>query len=248
MKLSERIHLVASGSLGLGLSDDYDCNVYLLDGGDERALIDAGAGLDARRIVELVRADGIEPRSITHLLLTHAHGDHAGGAAALRDELGPLRVGASPHAAAILATGDERAASLDVAKRAGIYPADYRFRPVPVDMELSPGRRVTVGALAIDVIATPGHCAGHLSFVVRRAGRVVLFAGDAVFPGGRIQLQPIHDCSISETIATLRALREVKPDELYAGHGAPVCDDAAAHVEQANEALDRLKLPPQMAP
>jgi hypothetical protein len=33
VRLAERVHLVTSGQRGVGLTDDYDCRVYLLDGG-----------------------------------------------------------------------------------------------------------------------------------------------------------------------------------------------------------------------
>ena len=52
MKLLDGVHLVGSGSLGFGLTDDYDCHVYLLDGGDELALVDVGAGMGAEQIIE----------------------------------------------------------------------------------------------------------------------------------------------------------------------------------------------------
>jgi len=248
VKLSDRIHLVGSGALGFQLSNTYDCNVYLLDTGDDCVLIDAGAGLDVPRILDLVRADGLDPTKISHLLLTHAHGDHAGGAAALRNHIGSLIVAASASAAAIIQNGDERGASIDVAKHAGIYPADYRLQPCPIDLQLAADQRLAVGDLEISVIDTPGHCDGHLSFLARCERRLVLFAGDAIFAGGRIQLQPIHDCRIHATTTTLRTLRSLRPDELYPGHSVPVLESAWAHIEQANQALDRLQLPAQMAP
>ena len=49
MKIAPGIHIVGSGRQGFGLTDDYDCHVYLVDGGDEYALIDAGGGRDLRR-------------------------------------------------------------------------------------------------------------------------------------------------------------------------------------------------------
>src|SRR5262249_22193728 len=84
VKLSDRIYLVGSGGLGFDLSDPFDCHVYLLDGGGELALVDVGAGMGAEAIVENVRREGLDPRRIRHLILTHAHGDHAGGAARMR--------------------------------------------------------------------------------------------------------------------------------------------------------------------
>src|SRR5688572_20681828 len=103
------------------MTDDYDCHVYLIDGGDEYALIDAGGGRDRDGLIANVEADGLDPRRLRQLLLTHAHGDHAGGAAALRERLG-LTVLASPTAARYVRDGDERAISLDVARVAGAYP------------------------------------------------------------------------------------------------------------------------------
>ena len=64
MKLTEGIHLVGSGSLGFDLTDNFDCHVYLLDGGDELALVDTGAGLGAEAILDNVRRDGLDPARI----------------------------------------------------------------------------------------------------------------------------------------------------------------------------------------
>lgn len=92
MRLAERIHLVGSGSFGFDLTDPYDCHVYLLDGGTELALIDVGAGMGAEAIVENVRRDGLDQGRIRHLVLTHGHGDHAGGAARMGGLLDRPRV------------------------------------------------------------------------------------------------------------------------------------------------------------
>ena len=44
VKLIERVSLVGSGRCGVSLSTELDCHVDLVDGGEEMALIDAGAG------------------------------------------------------------------------------------------------------------------------------------------------------------------------------------------------------------
>jgi glyoxylase-like metal-dependent hydrolase (beta-lactamase superfamily II) len=93
VRLTRGVHLVGSGEIGL--SDPWDAHVYLLDGGSELALVDAGCGQrdSLERILANVRDDGLDPARITTLLLTHWHPDHSGGAAALRDRLAPrLRV------------------------------------------------------------------------------------------------------------------------------------------------------------
>ncbi len=158
MKIADRIHIVGSGRMGFGLTDDYDCHVYLLDGGDEHALIDAGGGRDPDAIVRLIAADGLDPRRVRTCFLTHAHADHAAGADGLRQRLG-LRVLASPEAAGWVSRGDGRAASLEAAQRAGGYPAGFAYPACPVE-PVDDGAVVAVGDLQIEALATPGHRRG----------------------------------------------------------------------------------------
>ena len=248
MQLAERIHLVGSGSFGFDLTDPYDCHVYLLDGGSELALVDVGAGMGAERIVANVEHAGFDPQRITQLLCTHAHGDHAGGAARMRGLLSQASLFLSREGAEVIRTGDERAASLDVAKRAGIYPADYRLEPCAVEAELSEGDRVSIGDLVVQCIDTPGHSSGHLSFLLEHTGRRSLFGGDVVFHGGTILLQNIHDCSLEQLVRSLRKLRGLAIDALYPGHLAFSIDRGQRHIERANEVLDTLLVPPQAVP
>ena len=77
--MTERISVVGGGASGLGISHPLDPNVYLLSGGEELALVDAGAGRGEDRILDNVRSLGYEPGQIKHIFLTHAHADHAGG-------------------------------------------------------------------------------------------------------------------------------------------------------------------------
>lgn len=233
---------------GAGLTDELDCHVYLVDGGSELALVDAGGGRRPEAIVAEIRRAGRDPTAISRILLTHAHGDHAAGAAGLSRALGGVPVSASPLAAAIVRAGDEDAASVAVARAAGLYPADFRLEAHPVDDALVDGAEIGVGEVTLGVLDTPGHCRGHVALLLEADGRRDLLAGDAVFDGGRIALQPIHDCSLAEQVATLRRLRPLALDGLLAGHGEPVVSGAADHVERANAALDRLLLPPPLNP
>jgi len=58
MKLTERVYLVGSGSAGFSLTHESDCHIYLIDGGSEFALIDAGAGLGKALILDTIRTHG----------------------------------------------------------------------------------------------------------------------------------------------------------------------------------------------
>ena len=246
MQLTERLYLVASGADGFGLTHRSDCHVYLLDGGSELALIDAGAGVDTAAVMRRLAALPVERDRIRRLFVTHAHADHAGGAAALRDELG-LAVSCSPEVAAILRAGDERAASVDVGRAQGTYAPDYVYRATPVDEELADGQVVAVGEARVRVVATPGHATGHLCFLLEDAGRTDLFTGDTLLFGGRIVLQSTWDCVLDAHIESLRRLGEHAFEGFFPGHRTLSVSDGQRHLERAIEALDCGALPPTLA-
>lgn len=242
MKISERVYLLASGSLGTGMSHALDCNVYGIDCGDEFVLLDAGVGRETRAIVDNLVADGIELARVRRLLLTHGHLDHSGGARYLRDEL-KLQTWASPETARALEAGDEQAISLDKAKAAGGYPADFNLRPCPVDHSLSDGQKASIGDAELEIIATPGHSHDLLSFQFRTSQSSVLFTSDTLFLGGRILLSAIYDCSVSDYLNSLRKLEHLEFDGLFPGHGLWAVKGGQSHLRKALEALDRLLLP-----
>jgi len=246
VQLADRIYLVGSGSFGFDLSDPYDCHVYLLDGGSELALVDVGAGMGAEEIAANVRRAGFDPEKVRRIVCTHAHGDHAGGAARMRELLPDAELSISRQVSELVRTGDEEGTSIGLAKRAGIYPADYRLEPCPVDRELDEGDRIAVGDLTLECIETPGHSSGHLSFLLEHDGRRSLFGGDVVFHGGTILLQNIHDCSLAALVASLRKLRGLAVDALFPGHLAFSLRNGQRHIEKANRALDTLLIPDQM--
>lgn len=245
MKITDRIHLVGSGQAGFGLTDDSDCHVYLLDGGDACALIDAGGGRDTAGLIARIEADGLDPARVRSLLITHAHADHAAGAAGLRARLG-LRVLASPAVARIVRAGDEQASNLAAARAAGRYPADFVYPACPVDEELADGDVVRVGDLSVEVLETPGHAAGHLTYLLRHAGTVSVFTGDTLFFGGRVLLLNSHDASVQQVIRSVERLAALSVDGLYPGHLTFTVRNSRREVEKAMEAIRRLQLPPQL--
>jgi glyoxylase-like metal-dependent hydrolase (beta-lactamase superfamily II) len=245
MRITDEVYLIGGGpTLAFGLSDDPDCHVYLIDGGGELALVDCGmaAGASLGRITANIEDEGLEVGRLRKLLLTHYHMDHAGGAARFRERFG-LEVLAPSGAALALRTGDERAVALDVAKAAGFYDPDYRFEPVAVDRELNEGDRVRVGDLELTVYDTPGHCDGHASYLLHGRRRRYLFAGDAVFCGGRVVLQNIHDCSIQRSADSIAKLAGLDYGALLPGHAAIVVDGGTRHVELAADACRQLFVP-----
>jgi len=246
MQLTEAIHLVGSGASGFDLTDRYDCHVYLLDGGSEAALVDAGLGKSARALVANVEAAGVDPGRLRLLFLTHAHPDHAGGAAALRELLPRLDVVASSQVAAWVRDADERAMSVETGKRSEFYPRDYRAVPCEVEREVGEGERIPVGALELEVVETPGHSAGHLSFLLRAHRGVTLFAGDLVFFGGLVSLENTWDCRIQEYAASMGKFRGAGIDALLPGHHFVSLRDGQRHIDAANRRFESGFVPPSV--
>jgi glyoxylase-like metal-dependent hydrolase (beta-lactamase superfamily II) len=245
VRLSRRTSLIGSGEKGFSLSHPLDCHVYLLDGGSELAIVDAGGGGAPERLVAEIERDGLDPGRVRHLILTHGHYDHAGGAAALHELLPRATVYASAAIARAIGEGDDAAISLDVAVERGLYPPGATLRACPVDVALREGDAIAVGDVSLGVLETPGHSDGHVSLLLDDGGERALFSGDVVFAGGSILLQPIHDCRIDAHVESLRKLRDLQLTSLFPGHFAVCLHDGQLHVELANGYLDRLTLPPQ---
>jgi len=228
------VRLVAGGRLGARLSDDWDCNVYEVRGDDRVVLVDAGCG----------RAP-LEPGDADTVLLTHLHLDHAGGAAGLAAR--GLRVLAHPWTAAGLRTGDEQRAGLVISRERGFYPSDARLDPVPSAEDLADGAVLDLGGVTVTAVETPGHADGHHAFLVEeRSGERTLVAGDLVFPGGAVVLQPLPDCRLDVLWASLVRARQLGAGDLAAGHGMPETDGAAASLDAAIAAFASGGLPRQL--
>jgi glyoxylase-like metal-dependent hydrolase (beta-lactamase superfamily II) len=240
IRLRPGLSIPLSGGLGFDVSDSYDCTAYLFGSASGWVLFDAGAGRDPdalRALVASLRGPG-------RLLLTHAHADHAGGAAVLRET--GVTVMAGADTAALLTSGDEAGISLDAARRADIYPADYRFRPCVVDRVLVDREALSFGSLLVTPIATPGHSRDHMSYLVRDRETVALVAGDAVFHGGRVALQNTWDCDVPALCASLRLLAALAFDMFLPGHGPFSLSRGRRHVEAAVATIDRLLVPPSL--
>src|SRR5437764_2474812 len=119
----------------------------------------------APEIIEGLTTLGLDPRKIKYVLISHAHGDHDQGAALLQSRYGAqIVMGAADWESTL--------------PRPASAPGGVPKRDVVVGPE---GTKITVGGTTVDIIATPGHTPGTLSFIftVRDNGRpvVVAYAG-----------------------------------------------------------------------
>jgi glyoxylase-like metal-dependent hydrolase (beta-lactamase superfamily II) len=104
----------------------------------------------------------IPPQSVTHLFLTHADVDHAGG------------LDAFPGAQIYLSRDEEQMIDGTTARLFGLYHSPRLARAYSL---LGDGDVVTVGAIRVRAVATPGHTPGLMSYLVDGH---ILFTGDTL--------------------------------------------------------------------
>ena len=172
MRLTERVYLVGSGKSGADISNPYDSHVYLIDGASSLALIDAGVGIQPELILENIHKEGFDPENISHIVVTHGHADQAGGASALQTATGADVLAPGP-AATWLLEANEAAISLPEARTGGTYPGDYRLAACATARAISDGDEIKIGDVDLQTIATPGHAATHVSFLLHGDDRAV---------------------------------------------------------------------------
>jgi hydroxyacylglutathione hydrolase len=189
--------------LVLGL---YETNCYILradKASSECVVIDAG--LDKKGIVEYLSAKKLEPVA---LVLTHAHVDHIGGAAAVKDRYPGVRIYIHQADAPRLGNPQDNLSSFS---GVSIDP------PLP-DVRVKDGDTIEEAQIALVVLHTPGHTPGGISLYCPQASTV--FSGDALFAEsvGRTDFPGGDMAQLSESIKNKLF---VLPDQttVYPGHG-----------------------------
>jgi glyoxylase-like metal-dependent hydrolase (beta-lactamase superfamily II) len=201
MQITPRVHQVA----GSDLTAPEDGAVYVVDGGTEFALIDAGAGRTVEEIMDTLQQAGFLNKKAAFIVATHAHIDHIGGLAALRERLGcPVVAHALDRQA--IESGDSRSTAADL----------YRMvcPPTPVDLVMVESEKeMAVGDVALHLLHTPGHTPGSICAWFDDDGETVLFAQDLHGP-----FHPAWGSDRNEWRMSLRRLLELQAHILCEGH------------------------------
>lgn len=165
-------------------------NAYLVADPERKTgvLIDGNEMLDP--LLERIGEEGIE---ITHVLVTHPHGDHVAGLAEARAQLG------NPP----LVAHEACAAELD---------AD-------VEITLGDGEVLDAGGLQVEALFTPGHAAGHLAFLVDGSD---VFTADVLFKGTVGGTMAPGASGFADLKASVMRLMELPPQtNVHPGHREP---------------------------
>ncbi|WP_308800027.1 MBL fold metallo-hydrolase [Agromyces silvae] len=242
VRLGEYVWLVGTpDEQSPAFTSPYDSNQYLLWTGTRGVLIDAGTGLAADAWYANVAAVA-DPGAIDVVLVTHYHGDHAGGAAAAAAY--GWTIAADEVTANALAAGDETVTQVARARELGIYPPEFSLTAHAPERVLGDGEQIDLPGIRVTSIAAPGHCDGHVVFLVEGTAGRALFTGDVLFAGGLVSLQAIPDCRLDRYAESVIALAALGVDQLFPGHGRPVLHDAGTEVRAAAASFERL-IPPR---
>lgn len=176
-------------------------------GHGEVAVIDPGPNLPAH-LDALERALGDE--RVSHILITHTHGDHSPGAQPLKERTGAPTLGYGPHPEA------DRRSRADDGDTPQEERSDLAFVP---DIVTTEGDIVRGPGWTLEALHTPGHISNHLCFALHE--EQVLFTGDHVM-GWSTSVIPSPDGDMGAYLANLRRLLD-RDDAIYwPTHGPPI--------------------------
>lgn len=231
-------------------------NVYLIRSEDGWILVDTGFGIPG--IFDELAAGfahaGVAPADLRLILLTHVHPDHGGNAPRLSAMSGaPIHLHSAdikllkwilrPGAAGLMgqrmldagAEPDKVAESVEACARLfSLFP------PLPDALPFADGEIIPTALGPLEVIPTPGHSPGHVSFYLREHG--ILLAGDTVLEGifPNVGIADGHDC-FGEFLATLDRLQALPEPRILPSHGLPFDGLTAWCIRTRKDALHRLR-------
>jgi len=206
-------------------------NCYLVEDDGGITVIDTMLGGSASRILDAAKGLG---GPITRIVLTHAHGDHAGSLDELHDR--------APHAEVISSAREARLMAGDMTLDPG-EPRD-KLRGSWPKLETRPDRTVEPGERigSLEVLAAPGHTPGQIALLDAREG--TLFCADAYSSLGgvatsakanpRFPLPAMATWHRPTALETARRLLRTAPKRLAPGHGR-VIEDPVPAMERACE-------------
>ncbi len=180
-----------------------NCFIVREKGSDRGLVVDPGD--EPERLLEAL--DALEVRTVDAILVTHTHFDHVGAVAPLAEAT------RAPVYCPELET-HVLANIMDYVPWPGFGP----FESYDADHTVTGGETLELAGLPIEVIFTPGHSPGHVTYALREQNAI--FSGDVLFEGsvGRVDLPggdwPTLRRSIETLLGTLPAETVVYPGHM----------------------------------
>ncbi|MFQ5855685.1 MAG: MBL fold metallo-hydrolase [Anaerolineae bacterium] len=206
-------------------------------------VIDAGPPGSGQTIIDALTTLGYAPKDVVALLVTHGDFDHVGGLLALKRWCYAPVVAAEGEVPLIEGRVDHRTRlrTESVAGRLAAALAGVLTRvigmpdPVTVDVVLNHESDTTLGRLR--PIPTPGHTAGHTSFLTPESD--ILFAGDAILNNRGLSLPfQIATEDPDQARKSIKQLAALDFDVACFGHGPPMTRNADQQVRRFAASLE----------
>lgn len=178
-------------------------NCWLVRREDAEAAVMVDPGDEADRLLDALERLGVRLEAI---VLTHTHFDHVGAVAPVARATG----------APVYCPERERDALADIMRHVP-WPGFGPFEGYEADVLVGGGERITLAGLDFEILFTPGHSPGHVTWALPDAQAI--FSGDVLFKGsiGRTDL-PFGDHPT--LMRSIQQLLDAFPGEtaVYPGH------------------------------
>jgi hydroxyacylglutathione hydrolase len=164
-----------------------NCFIARVDGSDRAVIVDPGE--EENRILGAVEDLGV---TVEAILVTHCHFDHIGAVAPVAEATG----------APVYCPEIEVPVLADIMSFVP-WPGFGPYESYEADEIVAGGEHLSLAGLEIDVVFTPGHSPGHVTYAIPDQG--ALFSGDVLFKGsiGRTDLPGGDAPTLLESIRTL---------------------------------------------
>ena len=227
-----RLRPISRHVAAVDLHDRFQVAVFLVR--HSRGLIAVDSGFPGWGYAVLTAARSLpEPNSITHVLLTHAHSDHTGGAAGLAEETGaqilcssaerPYIEGKSSLAGAACTFGSRLALTLNH------WTQQRRVPAVSTSGTIAEGDRLE----GLSVVAMPGHTPGQIA-LVHEEDRIVLCADTVFNVQGNLGHDPAPGITADFASAEESMLRlcDLGIDDVAPSHGPAILENATDRIRE----------------